>query len=570
VLGPSGCGKTTLLSCLAGEETSTEWTGTIYLNRQRIAKSKLRRTVGYVRQDDALHPELTVREVISFAVALRMPKASWRMRRERVTWTLSRLGLEAVAGSKVGGTKFRGISGGERRRTAVGVELAVARGVLALDEPTSGLDSNSALALGNLLSELASEGVILLASMHQPSPDLLANFSQTLVLGAHGKVAFFGDSSQLPSYVSPLRHLNPGVSSASDVLLDIISGPHKDQAFSAFVETKLWTELHDDIYTVLATPSEDDMEVKSATMPPMWVQLRQLLIRELQISRSLAAYTYFEATIAGLLLGITYYQMSLRLAGVISRLGLIFALHCTLGMQALQGLLAWRDGYTSYRRERAAGYYYTGTFVLAKVLVDAVLLRVGPPALMCMIVYFLASMHPGREVVCCLGFCLASFVASTFCLALGATAPRSGVVLPLAVLLILIFLLFGGPLLASGDDVLRRVSIFRASFNMMAANELRGLDFVFDPEGVVTELESRSGEDWMTDLGIQDNPVGEEVGWLLGWSFFYILLAWVVLAARSVNCQNCRRRTGLAVKSVMSAESEKEIETGRRRSTASE
>eukprot|EP00439_Symbiodinium_sp_Y106_P086225 s228_g31.t4 len=572
VLGPSGCGKTTLLSCLSGEVTKTKWTGSIYLNRQKIARRKLRRTVGYVRQDDALHPELTVSEVISFAVALRMPKASRRTRHERVTWTLHRLGLEAVANSKIGGHKFRGISGGERRRAAVGVELAVARGVLALDEPTSGLDSSSALALGSLLAELAAEGVILLASMHQPSPDLLAYFSSTLVLGSHGRVAYFGPSEQLPTYASPFRKLNPGVSSASDLLLDVISGPHQDKVFEGFHKTKHADDLQEDIQRVLIMASEDDMEVKSAAMPPVWVQLRQLLLRELQISRSLAAYTYFEATIAGVLLGVTYYQMSDRLAGVISRLGLIFAVHCTLGMQALQGLLAWRDGYTSYRRERAAGYYYTGSFVIAKVVVDAILLRVGPPALMCIIVYLLASMHPGREAVCCLGFCLASFVSSTFCLALGATAPRSGVVLPLAVLLILIFLLIGGPLLASGNDVLRNISIFRASFNMVAANEMRGLDFVFDPEGVVTTLGSRSGEDWMTDLGIRDNPVGEEVGWLLGWSFFYILVAWAVLAARSVTSSDFSLlslfwRSGNAI---ISAEQPQGKQLGRRRSTASE
>ncbi|CAE7547485.1 atrA [Symbiodinium necroappetens] len=566
VLGPSGCGKTTLLSCLSGEVTKTKWTGSICLNRQKIARRKLRRTVGYVRQDDALHPELTVSEVISFVWV----SAVYAQR--RVTWTLHRLGLEAVANSKIGGHKFRGISGGERRRAAVGVELAVARGVLALDEPTSGLDSSSALALGSLLAELAGEGVILLASMHQPSPDLLAYFSSTLVLGAHGRVAYFGPSEQLPTYVSPFRKLNPGVSSASDLLLDVVSGPHQDKVFGGFHESKHADALQEDIQRVLMMASEDDMEVKSAAMPPVWAQLRQLLLRELQISRSLAAYTYFEATIAGVLLGATYYQMSYRLAGVISRLGLIFAVHCTLGMQALQGLLAWRDGYTSYRRERAAGYYYTGSFVIAKVVVDAILLRVGPPALMCILVYLLAGMHPGREAVCCLGFCLASFVSSTFCLALGATAPRSGVVLPLAVLLILIFLLFGGPLLASGDDVLRNISIFRASFNMLAANELRGLDFVFDPEGVSTTLGSRSGEDWMTDLGIKDNPIGEEVGWLLGWSFFYILVAWAVLAARSVTSSDFSLlslfwRSVAYLKVLIYVQNCKQ---GRRRSTASE
>lgn len=572
VLGPSGCGKTTLLSCLAGEVTRTKCDVTVYLNRHRIARSKLRRTVGYVRQDDALHPELTVSEAISFAVALRMPHSSRKVCQERVRWTIGRLGLEGVANSKVGGHKFRGISGGERRRTAVGVELSVARGVLALDEPTSGLDSETALSLGHLLAELAAEGCILLASMHQPSPELLANFSDTLVLGTYGRVAYFGATTSLPTYISPLRQLHPegGYGTASDVLLDIISGDHADEAFKLYKVAEEKGDMEDEIQSALtASPGEEIMEVKAATVPPIRVQLIQLLLREMRIQRSLATYTYFEAAIAGVLLGMTYFQMSMRLAGVISRLGLVFAVHCTLGMQALQGLLAWREGYTSFRRERAAGYYYTGTFVIAKVVMDAILLRVGPPALMCCIVYLLAGLQPGREAVCCLGFCLASFVASTFCLALGATAPRSGAVLPLAVLLILLFLLIGGPLLATQQGVLRNVSIFRASFNMLSANEMRGMVFKFDPEGVVTTLGERSGEDWMTDLGIQDNPVHEEVGWLLGWSFFYVLFAWLVLTLQSVNWPSFSFR-GCCVHAVASEEHAQKREIGRRTSTASE
>eukprot|EP00913_Durusdinium_trenchii_P012418 g11658.t1 len=277
VLGPSGCGKTTLLSCLAGEVTRTRCNGRVYLNRQCIARSKLRRTVGYVRQDDALHPELT-------AVALRMPHASRTACHERVCWTLNRLGLEAVAHSKVGGHKSRGISGGERRRTAVGVELSVARGVLALDEPTSGLDSDSALALGCLLSELASEGCILLASMHQPSPELLAYFSHTLVLGSHGRVAFHGETKSLSEYITPLRHLHPegGLGSASDGMLC-------DNAYAAFTahekaEHKKIMEF--EIQSAFNAASEEEQEVKAATIPPLRVQLFQLLLREMRIQRT--------------------------------------------------------------------------------------------------------------------------------------------------------------------------------------------------------------------------------------------------------------------------------------------
>merc|ERR1712007_45286 len=117
------------------------------------------------------------------------------------------------------------------------------------------------------------------------------------------------------------------------------------------------------------------------------------------------------------------------------------------GMQALLGLMAWRESHTRFIRERAAGYYSTVAYVLAKVIIDGLVLRLGPPLLMGAIFYPMAGLQGGREPVFLFGLCLVSFSSSAFCMMLGSVAPRSGATLPLAVLLILIFLLFGSPMI---------------------------------------------------------------------------------------------------------------------------
>lgn len=147
--------------------------------------------------------------------------------------------------------------------------------------------------------------------------------------------------------------------------------------------------------------------------------------------------------------------------------------------------------------------------------------------------YQLAGLQSGREAVCCLGFCLASITSSAFCLALGSIAPRSTAILPLAVLLILLFLLFGGILLARAPAFFAYISYFRASYHMLVANEFQGQSFKFDPNGLDADFKNLSGEEWMRLLHIESRPVQEQAAWLIGWALVYVLCTWTALVIQT-------------------------------------
>jgi len=123
---------------------------------------------------------LTVREVIEFSASLRLRHLSHSERAGRVSWALTRLGLLSVASSQIGSVSRRGVSGGEKKRAAIGVELVVASHVLALDEPTTGLDAATALAMARLLASLAADGRVIICSLHQPRPEIRALFHERL------------------------------------------------------------------------------------------------------------------------------------------------------------------------------------------------------------------------------------------------------------------------------------------------------------------------------------------------------------------------------------------------------
>jgi ABC-type lipoprotein export system ATPase subunit len=138
-LGPTGCGKSSLLDILADRKNSHGLSGQILLNGM-VRDSSFKYTVGYVVQEDIITGTLTVRENLMFSANVRLPKGISRSEREdRVTKVINELGLESCADTRIGTEFLRGVSGGERRRACIGMELVLSPKVLFLDEPTTGL-----------------------------------------------------------------------------------------------------------------------------------------------------------------------------------------------------------------------------------------------------------------------------------------------------------------------------------------------------------------------------------------------------------------------------------------------
>ena len=198
LMGPSGSGKTSLLSVLAGRlpDVGRVDNGTVLFDGQTPDKS-FQRLCGFVFQDDLLMAALTVRETVEFAAKLRLPQEFGdAVRDERVRTILEALALVDCADTLIGSEKRRGVSGGERKRAAVAVELIAQPPLLFLDEPTSGLDAATALLLVRALRGFVEQGTMVIASVHQPRSNIFAAFDK-LVLLASGRTAYFGAAGGL-------------------------------------------------------------------------------------------------------------------------------------------------------------------------------------------------------------------------------------------------------------------------------------------------------------------------------------------------------------------------------------
>lgn len=200
IMGASGAGKTTLLNVLAGIEKPSK--GKILINGFDIhaEKEKIKGVIGYVSQDDLLIEELTVYQNLYFNAKLCFADYSEEQLQKRVTDILESLGLEQRKNLKVGSALDKTISGGQRKRLNIALELIREPAVLFVDEPTSGLSSRDSENVIDLLKELSLKGKLIFVVIHQPSSDIYKMFDKMYILDAGGYPVFYGNPVEAVTY----------------------------------------------------------------------------------------------------------------------------------------------------------------------------------------------------------------------------------------------------------------------------------------------------------------------------------------------------------------------------------
>ncbi len=198
IMGGSGTGKTTLLSLLNGSIRPQE--GTITINGHDISEPATKDLIGFVPQDDLLIEELTVYQNLWFTARLCFEGMSEKDLDHRVMKTLKDLGLDAIKHLKVGSAINKYISGGQRKRLNIALELIREPSVLFLDEPTSGLSSADTEKVINLLKEQTFKGKLIIVNIHQPSSDVYKLFDRLWLLDRGGYPVFDGNPIDAITY----------------------------------------------------------------------------------------------------------------------------------------------------------------------------------------------------------------------------------------------------------------------------------------------------------------------------------------------------------------------------------
>ena len=232
IIGPSGSGKSTLLSSLSGQLQPTR--GRVLLNGTALYEDRenLVRFIAYMAQEEALLPQLTVREHLRHAASIRRPSQSAADRERRIDIVLAELGLQGLSHRRVGSPGEKTLSGGERSRLNLGLDLVSAAEVYLFDEPISGLSSKDSEHVAETLRAMARDKIVI-CSLHRPGAQVLRLFDKVLLLDSGGRLAFYGTPHEMIEYFriacEELSIAHPAITSntalGADFVFDVLETP---------------------------------------------------------------------------------------------------------------------------------------------------------------------------------------------------------------------------------------------------------------------------------------------------------------------------------------------------------
>lgn len=496
IMGPTGSGKTSLLNVLANRCTTVKnssLTGTLTANGTSYNTKAFARLSSYVMQDDAMFAALTVKETLMMAAHFQLPKTlSQQEKDEYVASIIDSLGLNKCQDTIIGDHKTRGVSGGERKRCNIGVELIKNPSVLFLDEPTSGLDSFQAQSVMACMQTMAASGRTVVASIHQPRSSIYSMFDQLLLL-AEGRLMFFGSAATAIDHFAANGHVIPKNFNPADFFMDVVSPDYRSKELETTSLKRIadlganWDKVSGSVQRTLS--SDGFPEITDSGIQSSWLRQFYLCFYRsfITTSRDKAA-TYGKVIISiffGLILGGLYSETGYNQKSIQDRVGILFFFTINQTFSNLFGVL---NSFTSEKvvveRERASRSYHISAFYFGKFCAEIPFNFIGP---LCFgtIVFWIVGLGNGDFGNFITFLCLLTaigFCAIALGMIIASAAPTPDAANAIAPLFVVLMILFGGFYIniESLPDWLQWVqylSLMRYAFEGLAVNEFTGAKF---------------------------------------------------------------------------------------------
>lgn len=399
VLGASGSGKSTLIDALANRIAKGSLKGSIKLNGEELESRMLKVISAYVMQDDLLFPMLTVEETLMFAAEFRLPRTLSKSKKKlRVQALIDQLGLRNAAKTVIGDEGHRGVSGGERRRVSIGIDIIHDPIILFLDEPTSGLDSTSAFMVVKVLQRIAQSGSIVVMSIHQPSYRILGLLDRMIFL-SRGQTVYSGSPMSLPLFFAEFGHPIPENENRTEFALDIIreleGSPGGTKSLVEF--NKSWEHMKQSRNPQPQPPEHQGLSLKEAISAsisrgklvsgatndaatsmvptfanPLWIEMAVLSKRSITNSRrmpELFGIRLGAVMVTGFILATMFWQLDNSPKGVQERLGFFAFAMSTTFYTCADALPVFLQERYIFMRETAYNAYRRSSYVLSHSLV---------------------------------------------------------------------------------------------------------------------------------------------------------------------------------------------------------
>ncbi|XP_071019973.1 broad substrate specificity ATP-binding cassette transporter ABCG2-like [Oncorhynchus clarkii lewisi] len=541
IMGATGSGKSSFLDVLAARKDPAGLAGEVLIDGAPQPPN-FKCLSGYVVQDDVVMGTLTVRENFRFSAALRLPSSvSQKEKEDKVNRLITELGLTKVADSRVGTQLIRGISGGERKRTNIGMELIIDPPVLFLDEPTTGLDASTANSVLLLLKRMSSHGRTIILSIHQPRYSIFRLFD-SLTLLVSGKQVYHGPAQSALDYFSNIGYTCEPHNNPADFFLDVINGDSTSIAFDRIKEaddsdpdrvTSSRQNIEDHLvqeyrgsqyygetkaqleritmnreYSV-KTPSRTITYNTSFSTQFRWVLKRTFtnLILNPQTSFAQIGVTVFLALIVGAI----FFGVKNDQSGLQNRMGALFFITTNQCFSSLSSAELFITERKLFIHEYISGYYRVSVYFLCKILSDIITLRTLPSIVFSCVAYFMIGYKATVEAffLFMLTVALVAYTATAMTMAISAdqsVVAIANIFMTIAFVFMMIFsgLLVNLPSIVEWLAWFQYLSIPRYGLTALQINEFVGLQFCGDIplNGTLPPGMTCTGEDFLKNQGI--------------------------------------------------------------------
>ena len=411
IIGGSGSGKTSMLNALSHrlKGARLEQSGTVLYN----GNSKLSSIrSAYVMQQDVLLPTLTVRETLAYAAELRLPPPTTAAERHQIVEdVILELGLKECANTRIGNNIHKGCSGGEKRRTSLGVQLLSNPSVLFLDEVTTGLDATSAFQLIKTLKMLSSKGRTVVVTIHQPRSEIWGLFDHLLLLSG-GSPLYSGVAAECLDYFSGQGYSLPIFVNPAEFLIDLAAVDTRTKELEAGSAARVealkraWREfslnrsskLYEDKRLYNEIPNTPHSDIGNRSSAVIGREIKVLTARTFKMTYRDPmgmAGSLLEAVTMGIINGLIFLQLDGSLAGIRSREGALYT------AAALQGYLILL--FETYRltidielfdRERSEGVVSVSGLLISRRLARCLVEDIPVPFVFSVIFYFMVGFRP--------------------------------------------------------------------------------------------------------------------------------------------------------------------------------
>ncbi|CAH7145414.1 broad substrate specificity ATP-binding cassette transporter ABCG2 [Phodopus roborovskii] len=551
ILGPTGGGKSSLLDVLAARKDPRGLSGDVLINGAP-QPANFKCTSGYVVQDDVVMGTLTVRENLQFSAALRLPETMKNHEKnERINIVIKELGLDKVADSKVGTQFTRGVSGGERKRTSIGMELITDPSILFLDEPTTGLDSSTANAVLLLLKRMSKQGRTIIFSIHQPRYSIFKLFD-SLTLLASGKLMFHGPAQEALEYFASTGYHCEPYNNPADFFLDVINGDssavtlNTEEGEQGANKTEEPSKREKPIIEILAefyanssiyreTKAELDRfpvaqkkkglstfkesaYVTSFCHQLKWIAKRSF--KNLLWNPQASVAQIIVTIILSLVIGAIYFDLKHDRSGIQNRAGVLFFLatnQCFSSVSAVELFVVEKK---LFIHEYISGYYRVSSYFFGKLISDLLPMRLLPSVLFTCILYFMLGLKKdvGAFFIMMFSLIMVAYTASSMALAIAAGQSVVSVATLLMTISFVFMMIFSG-LLVNLKTIepwlswLQYLSIPRYGYTALQHNEFLGQNFCPEFNTTVNGTCDNSnaictGDEYLESQGIDLSPWG--------------------------------------------------------------